>query len=105
MPAYVFGEERSYWQAQIGSLSFRFWLNKYNIPTIAFIGKYGILPDNNIDVTVVVGKRFELPKIDNPIEEDVIKYHTEYMTLIQGIFDRNKGHYAYAGKNAILEMF
>jgi 2-acylglycerol O-acyltransferase 2 len=105
MPCYVFGEERTYWQTQIGSLKFRFWLNKYNIPTIAFIGKFGILPDNNIDVTMVVGKKFDLPKISDPSEADINKYHQEYIEKIQALFDKHKRKYAYTGEEAKLEIF
>lgn len=105
MPTYVFGEERGYWQFNVGSIDFRFWLNKYNIPTIAFLGRYGLLPDNNIDVTAVVGKAFELPRIENPTAADIDKYHAQYVEVIEGIFERNKERYAFKGKEAVLELF
>ena len=105
LPAYVFGEERGFWQFDIGSIDFRFWLNKYNIPTIAFIGKYGFLPDNNIDVTIVIGKSYALPKIDHPTDEDINKHHADYIKCMEGLFDRNKERYAFKGKDAVLELF
>ncbi len=103
VPCYVFGEELSYWQWEIGFKSFRLWLNKHNIPGIFFIGKYLFLPDNDINVISVVGKPIELPHILNPKSSDIDKYHKIYMDEIKGLFDRNKGKYA-AQKDAKLEF-
>ena len=104
-PSYVFGEERGYWQPDIGSIEWKFWLNKYNIPTIFFIGKFGILPDNDIDVNVVVGKPFKLPMIENPTLEEVDKWHKIYLEKIVDLFEKNKEKYAFHGKDAALELY
>jgi 2-acylglycerol O-acyltransferase 2 len=107
MPGYVFGEERGYWQLHTGIFDMNFWLNlnKYSIPTIAAIGKFGLLPDHNIDVCIVFGKSMQLPLIPKPSEEDINKYHQEYIAQITGLFERNKEKYAFDGKNAVLEQF
>ena len=92
IPCYSFGEEWSYWQWEVGN-SFRLWLNKFKIPATLFIGKYLFLPDNDIDVTVVVGKKIELPFIEKPTVEDVDKYHGVYMQQLELLFERNKAKY------------
>lgn len=104
-PSYVFGEERGYWQFNIGSIEWRFWLNKHRIPTIFFMGKFGILPDNNIDVSVVVGKPFKLPLIEKPTKVDVDKWHNVYIENMVELFEKNKEKYAYKGKDAVLELY
>lgn len=107
MPGYIFGEERGYWQLNTGILKIDFWLwlNKFSIPAICAIGKFGLLPDNNIDICVVFGKSFQLPLIPKPTEEDVNKYHAEYVTQVTALFERNKEKYAYQGKNSVLELY
>ena len=104
-PTYVFGEERTYWQVEVGSIKWKFWLNRYNIPTIFFIGKYGFLPDNDIEVHIVVGKPFNLPKIENPTAKDIDKWHEVYVENMVELFEKNKGKYAFNGKDAELELF
>jgi hypothetical protein len=91
-PAYVFGEELTYWQYNFPQ-SIALWLNRYKIPATLFIGKYLFLPDNDIDVTVVVGKCLQLPKIESPSNEEVDKYHGLYLKELEGIFERNKEKY------------
>lgn len=62
------------------------------------------MPDDDIDLTVVVGKSIELPKIDNPSKEDVDKYHSLFIKSIVDLFDKHKGKYAATGEKAILEV-
>ncbi len=92
MPAYCFGEELTYWTLDAGT-SFRLWLNRFNIPGTIFVGKFWFLPDNNIDITVVIGKPINLPHIENPTEDQVDQYHELYMKTLTEIFDRNKVKY------------
>ena len=105
MPSYVFGEELSYWQLDVGFNSIRLWLNKYGIPGTVFIGKYfTFLPDCNMDVTIVVGKEIILPKIENPSPEDIDKYHAIYIKDLSALFERNKAKYAATRGDAKLEI-
>lgn len=105
MPAYVFGEENTYWQMDMGpSPSFALWLNKYKIPTTFFVGKYFFMPDNDANINVVVGKPLDLPKLESPSVADVDKYHSLYIEAVQGIFDRNKGKFGIS-KDVALEVY
>jgi hypothetical protein len=101
-PLYVFGEELTYWQYNFPK-SIALWLNKYKIPATLFIGKYLFLPDNNIDITVVVGKPIPLPQIESPSNEEVDKYHEIYLKEMEGIFERNKEKYG-VSKEVKLEI-
>ena len=91
-PLYVFGEELTYWQYNFPQ-SIAFWMNKYKIPATLFIGKYFFLPDNEIDITVVVGKPLQLPLLQSPSNEEVDCYHEMYMKELEGVFERNKRKY------------
>ena len=98
-PAYVFGEEWTYWQYAPKFLNpARLWLNKYSIPATFFVGKwFFILPDNDIDINIVVGKPLVLPHIANPSEEDVNEWHAKYIEALRGVFERNKKKYCKGG--------
>jgi 2-acylglycerol O-acyltransferase 2 len=91
-PCFVFGEEKTYWQLDMGSYfkKISLWLNHFKIPTTFFVGKFLFLPDNNIDIVVVVGKTIKIPTIDNPTKDEIKKYHTQYIEAIQDIFERHK---------------
>ena len=85
--------------------SIAFWLNKYNIPTCIFLGRYLLfMPDDEMDLTVVVGKNIKLPKIENPTSEDVNKYHALFVERITELFDKFKEKHAATGKDAVLEI-
>jgi hypothetical protein len=101
-PVYVFGEERTYWQMDMPGWAL--WLNKYKIPTTLFIGKYLMLPDNDIDINVVVGKPVQLPTVKNPSGKEVDAYHAKYLEALNGLFERNKVKYG-VGKEEVLEIF
>mmetsp|Transcript_19297 Transcript_19297/g.53799 ORF Transcript_19297/g.53799 Transcript_19297/m.53799 type:complete len:114 (+) Transcript_19297:940-1281(+) len=46
-PCYTFGEERTYLQLP-GFNAIRLWLNKFHIPTVLFIGRFFLMPDNQV---------------------------------------------------------
>lgn len=103
MPCYVFGEENTYWPIEIGFRSWRLWLNKYNIPGTIFVGKYLFLPDNDIDINVVLGAKIDVPHIKDPTAEDIDKYHTIYLEKIKELFEKYKS--IYAKPDATLQVF
>jgi len=108
-PAYMFGEEWTYWQYAPKFLDgLRFWLNKYNIPATFFMGKWlFILPDNDLDLTMVIGKPLVLPHIRDPTAKQVDEWHSKYTAALKGVFDRNKAQYCCKGdgKKMELELF
>lgn len=92
-PCFVFGEEKTYWQLDLGSLGFEkvaLWLNHFKIPTTLFLGKFLFLPDNNCDINVVVGKLLEIPQISQPTAADIDKFHKKYTEAVEDIFARYK---------------
>lgn len=97
-----YGIHRTY---DIIPTSIALWLNKYQIPTYCFMGKYLFMPEDDMDFCVVIGKTIKLPNIPNPSEEDVNKYHQIFMDAYQTLFDSNKEKYASSGANAVLEIY
>lgn len=81
-----------------------FFLNSYNIPTCMFIGKYLFMPDDGMDLTIVVGTNIELPCIAEPSLDDVNKWHTTVLDSYMKLFDKFKGKYASSGSSAQLEI-
>lgn len=80
------------------------WLNKYNIPTCVFMGKYLFMPNNDMDFRVVIGKAVKFPHIQNPTPQDVDKYHGEVLKAYTELFDKYKGTCAAQGADAVLEI-
>jgi 2-acylglycerol O-acyltransferase 2 len=90
VPVYVFGEEKTLWKIDLFPKRFALWLNKFNIPATVFYGKYGLLPDDDIDVRVVVGEPLQMPTIPEPTAEDVSKHHDAYVKALKSLFDKHK---------------
>lgn len=91
IPMYSFGEEMCYYNVK-GGQSWRQWLADRNIPTIMAIGKWGgFMPFADVQVDVVYGKPFILPRIENPSREEVDYWHGQYIQRVQELFDEFKG--------------
>jgi hypothetical protein len=106
-PSYVFGETLTYWTISFKYFEkFMLWLNTWNIPTTVFFGKFPFIfmPNNDIDVTVCVGKPFKCPHVpDIDSKPELIdKYHGIYIDEIKKLFDRNKHKYLPA--NSSMEL-
>ena len=78
VPTYTFGEERTYWAFSWLSKKLKF-LNKYKIPTVFFIGKYLLAPNDNVSLITVVGSPLQLPRIEEPTDADVDEWHGKYV--------------------------
>lgn len=103
-PSYTFGEELTYWTWPWLSEKLLF-LNQFKIPAVFFIGRLcSFMPNDRVDLTTVVGKRLVLPQLAEPSNEDVDKWHNEYMKALQALFDKHREKYAAQGKNAKLEV-
>ncbi|XP_021536244.1 acyl-CoA wax alcohol acyltransferase 2 isoform X1 [Neomonachus schauinslandi] len=103
IPAYAFGETDLYNQYIFtpGGLVNRFqkWMQRMvHIYPCAFYGRgftensWGLLPYAR-PVTTVVGKPLPLPKIENPSQETVAKYHTLYIDALRKLYDQHKTKY------------
>ncbi|XP_014691090.1 acyl-CoA wax alcohol acyltransferase 2 [Equus asinus] len=100
IPAYSFGETDLYNQYIFppGSLGNRFqklFQRMVHIYPCAFYGRgftensWGLLPYAR-PVTTIVGKPLPVPKIENPSQEMVAKYHALYIDALCKLFDQHK---------------
>lgn len=55
-----------------------------------------------VPMTIVVGKPIEVPKVDNPSDEEVEKYLQQFIAAIQGIWDRHKEETGYAATELVV---
>jgi 2-acylglycerol O-acyltransferase 2 len=92
-PVYVFGEEETYY-AYNGFEKLRLWLANRNIPGIIAIGKYGMYPNPEANLNIVVGEPIQFPKISNPTKENVDEWHKQYSAALVKLFNDNKDQYA-----------
>ena len=95
-PVYTFGEVDTY-STIGGGFELRHALNKYGIPTVLFMGFLGIFPRCDVQLHTVIGEAVQLPKMPECTEDDVEKYHLQYIEALTKVFDNNKGKYAPEG--------
>ena len=101
-PAFCFGEESTYLTLNLLERFRLKYLAGNNVPPVLFLGKYGVLPFDNHEMTVVVGSSIQCPFVENPTKEDVEKYHSLYVEGLRRVFDENKKEYA--TEDATLEL-
>ncbi len=63
---------------------------------------FGFLPFRR-PIYTVVGKPIEIPFIENPTNEEIIKYHDLYISELTTLFNEHKDKYL-TDKNTILEI-
>ncbi|KAI9913138.1 hypothetical protein PsorP6_006377 [Peronosclerospora sorghi] len=90
-PVYTFGEEYAYHTFPY-LLKIRLKLNQLKMPGVLFFGSPSCfyLPKADVDLITVVGKPLILPRIEHPTQDNVRKYHEQYVTALQTLFDRYK---------------
>ena len=108
VPVYCFGENETFWNVQ-GWWKLRLKINSFGVPAILVWGAkfLPILPKRSRHgLTIVAGKRLELPKIENPSRDDVKLWHDKYMSALLKIFEDHK-HEAYGddAKTMKLELW
>ncbi|XP_044538432.1 acyl-CoA wax alcohol acyltransferase 2-like [Gracilinanus agilis] len=103
VPSYNFGENEVYDQyifARRGWVhSFQVWFQRLvHIYPCAFYGRgftqnsWGLLPYSR-PITTIVGEPLPIPKIENPSQETVNKYHALYVKALRKLFDEHKTQY------------
>ena len=67
---------------------------------------FGLLPFRR-PIYTVVGKPIEIPFIENPTKEEIIKYHDIYIEELTKLFDEHKEKYLYllAYACSVVEIF
>ncbi|KAL4445170.1 hypothetical protein ABPG74_021983 [Tetrahymena malaccensis] len=86
-PTFVFNENRIYNYFDKYE-NFRLFLNKFKLVGVIFWSKLGMLPEFNHEIHTVVGKPMDLPHIENPSQDIVEKYHTQYIEQIQALYEK-----------------
>ena len=94
-PVYVFGESDLYHNPQ-GLWTFRLYLNTlyFQLPAVVPFG-YALAPlaPRRIPIRIVCGPALELPRIENPTDDDVNLYHAKYVTAVEQLFYRHVKSY------------
>jgi len=90
-PCYSFGECETHYTST-ALLNFRLWLNQFGIPAVVIFGFpfVPILPRPQAKLQTFVGKALEFPKIPEPSQEDVSKWHKVYIEALTELFERHK---------------
>lgn len=96
-PCYVFNEHKLYYNITKFE-KFRLFMNSMKFPAVFFFSKLGIMPHYDLDITVVVGKKIDIPKTENPTEEDILKYHKIYMDSLIELYYKHTNKYGDGGK-------
>lgn len=110
VPVYTFGENEIFGTLLSGQnvRKFQNTVRKWTgIPPIFMRGRgfiqssFGILPFRK-PLTTIVGKPIPLPKIENPSQDEIDKYHEIFKQELIDLFERNKEKYDCLGSQAKL---
>ena len=88
-PAYNFGENKAYYTLNILE-GLRLKLNKLKMPGVFALGKYFLLPRDDIEIHCVIGKGIQLPKINNPTKKEIDEYHSLYINELKKLYNKYK---------------
>mmetsp|Transcript_67133 Transcript_67133/g.212493 ORF Transcript_67133/g.212493 Transcript_67133/m.212493 type:complete len:336 (+) Transcript_67133:1643-2650(+) len=83
-PVYCFGDELSFYTFN-GLERLRMWVASFKIPCVIFWGYAGFMPDPSLEITVVVGKGIELPKIPQPTQGEKLSKSRSHWDFIPPI--------------------
>jgi hypothetical protein len=91
-PCYTFNENKLFYNMTLFE-NFRLFMASMKFPAVFFCSKLGIMPHYDLDITVVIGKSINLPKIENPTENDILKYHKVYIDSLIDLYYRHTNKY------------
>ncbi|KAK9302952.1 hypothetical protein QLX08_005218 [Tetragonisca angustula] len=114
VPVCSFGETNLYDQVSFPEGSFPKKLldyirKKFGIPLILLKGRgffqysFGIIPQRT-PVTVVVGSPMDVPKIEEPTEEQIDEYHAKFLDRLVDFFEKEKHKYVENADTVHLEF-
>jgi hypothetical protein len=91
---YTFGECRSYHSLFSGLKRLRMWINRHQIPAVAFFGDplVPIFPRRDVPCLSYVAPPMQLPHIEAPTEAQVEEWHARYVAALQSHFEASKAH-------------
>jgi len=90
-PIYTFGESETY-TSFTPLLAFRLWLNKFDIPAVAFFGEawMPLMPRRTARIMTYVGEPLALPKVAEPTAAQIEEWHSKYVAALTDVFESNK---------------
>lgn len=97
IPCFAFNENKLYYTLPYFE-KFRLFLNKMKFPGALAISKLLIFPHTDVDITIVMAKPIEMPKIEHPIKEEVEKYHKLYIDEVVKLYYKYSEKYGDASK-------
>ena len=100
VPVYGFGHT-SLWKVVVDPFGVLEWLSlKLDVSLTPFFGRFGwfLGPPNRIPVCVCMGDPIKCPKIENPTQEEIDKYHVLLMKGYEQVFEEHKKAYGWGDK-------
>jgi 2-acylglycerol O-acyltransferase 2 len=95
IPVFSFGLKNSFSAIVPRSEFMNKVARKIGFLPMIFFGVWGtpLGPSKPCDYVNVIGKPILVPKMDNPSDDDVRKYHALYVEQISSIFEAHKSNY------------
>ena len=87
-PIYTFGENDLFYSLTNEKIGL--FLNKIKLPGTFPYSKYICLPNNDICLLTVVGKGIQLPKTNDPEQNEIDKYHDIYVKNLRDMFNKHR---------------
>lgn len=102
---YTFGDADSYRTLTWGVKWRLNFFKKTRIPVFFAWGTWWnpLLPRCDVALETVIGNPIQLPKIPNPTQADIDKWHDHYIDKLVDLFERNKAKFGYPDRT--LELF
>ncbi len=76
---------------------------KLDISLTPFFGRWGwfLGPSQRVPVCVCLGEPVKCPKIDEPTQDDIDKYHSQLLKSYADLFENHKASYGWANKKLV----
>ena len=102
VPVYQFGNTQLWdlWYDDYGILASL--SRKLGFGVLIVWGRWGTLVLKRTPLLSAVGKPIPVPKIENPTEQDVDKYHKLFLEGLTNLFEKYKGNYGWSHKTLVI---
>jgi len=102
IPTFCFGQNDIYKQYLNLFHGFRFWLmRQFRVLILFFHGSFLFIP-YFVPIDVVHGEVIQVPKMANPTEEDIEKYHSIYVKETIRLYEENKEKFGYGNRKLVI---
>ena len=100
-PAYTFGESDLYTSMTAGAGARMWMLKNLGFVLPVFWGPHWwapFLPRSDVPLHTVVGEPLQLPKIEEPTNDEVAHWHAAYIAALTTLYDRYKGRFGHSDR-------